>query len=120
MISDYETNDLAVRVVGDVVIVRFKGENLSSPHEVDRARAEVTGLVNKGALKLVVDFKYVKFAGSQLLGMLLGLRQQMIPLHGRMIISHAERINQLLVASRTSKLFELAPDPKEAAKLFEA
>ncbi len=118
MISDYETDDLAVRQLKDITIARLRITNISAPQEAERVQAEIKSLVERGARKLVLDFKYVEYTGSAVLGMLLVVRKTVIDAGGRLVISHAERIAQLLDISKTRKLFELAPDPREAAKLF--
>ncbi len=115
---DYETPDLLVREVNGVTIVRLRGENLTGTQELQHIAAEVDGLIDRGANKLVLDFKYVRHAGSAALGLLIRLQKRMNLAGGRMVLSHPEHIAELLRVSRTTGLFKLSPDPRAAAKLF--
>ncbi len=111
---DSQTNDYALLTKGDVFIVRLRLENLLNIIDVNRLGAQLDGIVDNGARKLVLDLKNTTFIGSAALGMLLALSQRLRSLDGRMILSHPEHIEPLLKVSRTERLFELAPDPRAA------
>ncbi len=115
---DYETPDLLVREVDGITIVRLRNENMTGTQELAHIAAEVDGLIDRGATKLVVDFKYVRLVGSAALGLLIKLQKRMNLAGGKMVLSHSERIAELLRVSRTAGLFTLAADPREARKLF--
>ena len=115
---DYETPDIVVREVGDVTIVRMRHENLAAALELQHIAAEIDGLIDRGANKLVIDFKYTKYAGSAALGLLIRLQKRMNLAGGKMILSHSEHIEELLRVSRTAPLFTLAADPRAAFKMF--
>ena len=115
---DYETPDLLVREVDDVTIVRLRHENLTGSLELQHIAAEVDRLIDQGATKLVIDFKYTHYIGSAALGLLIRLQKRMNQAGGTMILSHSEHIAELLRVSRTAGLFKLAPDPKAAFKMF--
>ena len=115
---DYETPDMLVREVDGVTIVRLRNENLTDVHELHRVAAEVDGLIDRGVTKLMLDFKYVKHTGSAALGLLIRLQKRMNLAEGTMVLSHSERIAELLRVSHTAGLFKLAADPKQGFKLF--
>ena len=115
---DYETPDLLVRDVKGVTIVRVRYSTFDGIAEVQRITAELDQILARGVRKLVIDFKYVKFAGSAALGLLIATQKKMQDLGGKMVVSHAENIDELLRVSHTARLFNLAPDPREAFKLF--
>ncbi len=115
---DYETADMLVREVNGVTIVRVRNANLDGMVEIQRMSAEIDALLERGVRKLVFDCKYVKFAGSAALGLLIALQKKMDELGGQMIISHAEKIEEVLKVSRTASLFKLAADPRAAFKMF--
>jgi anti-anti-sigma factor len=115
---DYETADLLVRNVEGVTIVRVRYPNLDGLMEIQRITAELDTLLARGVRKLVFDFKYVKHAGSAALGLLIALQRKMDARGGTLILSHAERIEELLKVSRTASLFKRAADPRAAFKLF--
>jgi anti-anti-sigma factor len=115
---DYETPDLLVREVKGVTIVRVRYSTFDGLAEVQRITAELDQILARGVRKLVIDFKYVKFAGSAALGLLITMQKKMQSLGGKLVVSHAENIGELLRVSHTAHLFNLAPDPREAFKLF--
>ena len=115
---DYETPDVLVREVDGVTIVRLRNENMTGTQELHHIAAEIDGLMDRGATKLVIDFKYVRLVGSAALGLLIRLQKRMNLAGGTMVLSHPEHIAELLKVSRTAGLFKLAADPKAAFKLF--
>ena len=115
---DYETPDVLVREVDDVTIVRLRNANLTGTPELTRIAAEVDRLIDQGAMRLMLDFKYVKHTGSAALGLLIRLQKRMNLAGGKMVLSHSEQIAELLRVSHTASLFKLAADPKEGFKLF--
>jgi anti-anti-sigma factor len=118
MPDGYETHDFSVRSVNDVTVVRLKDENLTGVRETMRIGDELGKMVLAGVRKLVLDLKHIRYCGSVGLGMLIGINNRMRDAGGQFVISHAEHITQLLEVSRTTKLFRIAPDPKEALTMF--
>ncbi|HSV16070.1 MAG TPA: STAS domain-containing protein [Tepidisphaeraceae bacterium] len=117
-VADYETNDLLVRQVEGVTIVRVRYPNLDGLLEIQRITAELDALLARGVRKLVFDFKYVTHAGSAALGLLIALQRKIDARGGTLVLSHAERVEELLTVSRTASLFKRAPDPRAAFKMF--
>jgi anti-anti-sigma factor len=115
---EYETEDYKVRDFEGVTVVRLKHANLTGLLEVNRLGDELKRLIGGGVRKLVVDFKHVNHAGSAALGLLIALNKKMKEAGGTLVISHTEKLEELLRISRTASLFKLAPDPKAAAKMF--
>ena len=111
------SKDLTVRERDGVTVVRFNVEGLLG-HEVEHTANKVRALVDHGARKLVLDFKHVKFVGSAVLGMLLGIQKSMNALGGRMILSHTEHIEPLFKVTRSERMFTFAPDAKAALSMF--
>ena len=114
----YETHDFKVRRFGEVTIVRLKDENLTGVRETMRIGDELGLMVAGGVRKLVLDLKHVRYCGSVGLGMLIGVNNKMRDAGGQFVLSHTESIMQLLEVSRTTKLFRIAEDPKEALTMF--
>jgi len=115
---DYETADLLVREVQGVTIVRVRYANFDGMAEIHRMSGELDQILDRGVRKLVFDLKYVRHAGSAALGLLIALQKKMDAKGGKLIVSHAEKIDELLKVSRTGHLFKLAPDPRAAFKMF--
>jgi anti-anti-sigma factor len=116
---DYETPDLAVRDVDGVTIARLRHANLTGAVDIQRITTELEQIIQRGTRKLVIDFKYVRYAGSAALGMLIMIQKRMAALGGTVVLSHSEHIAELLTVSRTASLFKLAPDPRAAFKLVQ-
>ena len=112
-----DEKDLTVRERDGVTIVRFNVEGLLG-HEVEHIAAKVRALIDNGARKLVLDFKHVKFVGSAVLGMLLGMAKSVNGAGGRMILSHTEHIEPLFKVTRSERMFTFAPDAKAALAMF--
>jgi anti-anti-sigma factor len=115
---NYENEDMLVREQDHVMMIRLKGSNLSAMHEIDRISTVINKIVDEGAMRLVVDFKLVKYVGSAVLGMMISLQKKMKERGGKMVISHPEHLEELLKVSKTAQLFQIAPDTKAAFKLL--
>jgi anti-anti-sigma factor len=115
---EYETEDYKVRDFDGVTVVRLKHANLTGLLEVNRLGDELKSLIDGGVRKMVIDFKHVDHCGSAGLGLLIALNKKMQELGGRMVISHPEKIEELLRISKTASLFKLAADPKVAMLMF--
>lgn len=115
---DYETEDLLIRQVKGITIARVRYPTLNGMVEIIRMTDELNKLIDTGVRKLIFDCKYVRFAGSAALGMLLAVQKRLVSNGGKLVISHSENLDELLRVSRTAKLFKLADDPKEAFGMF--
>ena len=115
---DYETEDYKVRDFDGVTVVRLKNPNLTGLLEVNRIGEELKTMIDGGVRKLVIDFKHVKHCGSSALGVLIAIQKKMGRANGLMVLSHPENLEELLRISKTTSLFTIAADPKEAVKLF--
>jgi anti-anti-sigma factor len=115
---DYETPDLLVRETAGVTIATVRDANLTGMVELKRITAELDAIIGRGVRKLVLDVKDVVYAGSAALGLLMALRKKFEEVGGKLVISHAQTIGELLRVSHTTSLFKLAPDVDSALKSF--
>jgi stage II sporulation protein AA (anti-sigma F factor antagonist) len=115
---EHQTADYVVRYRGDVLLLRFKIPNLTGILDVNRIGGEIMAMIDAGQRKVVLDLKHIDYAGSAALGMFLEIAKRLKSLNGRLVLSHAEKIEPLLKVSRTEKMFELTADPKEAIALL--
>lgn len=115
---EYETEDYKVRDFGGVTVVRLKNSNLTGLLEVTRIGDELKTLIDHGVRKLVIDVKHVQHCGSAGLGLLIALHRKMEEAKGRMVLSHPERLEELLRISKTASYFTTASDPKAAVAMF--
>jgi len=112
-----QSSDYILRTQEGVTVVRLRPENLLGILDVNRIQDRLSGLVEAGHHRMVIDLKYVRHAGSAALGMLIALNQLIKSRNGQLVLSHTEFIEPLLEASRTRKLFVIAPDPREAVRM---
>lgn len=115
---DYETPGMLVREVDGITIVRLRNPNMTGTPELAHIGAEIDGLLDRGADKLVLDFKYVRFVGSAALGLLIRLQKRINLEKRKMVLAHTDGFAEMLRVSRTAALFKFAPDLREARKLF--
>ena len=116
--EDYETDEYKVRHYEGVRVVRFKTQNLTGILEVNRISDEIQNMIAQGVRKLVLDFKHVEHCGSAALGMMIAVNRKMQDVSGKLVLSHPEKIEELLRVSKTQKLFQLADDPKIAVEMI--
>jgi hypothetical protein len=102
-----DTERYAIRQWEDVTIVRLKISDLTNIVEVRRLSQDLLGLVDNGAVNMILDLKYARHFGRRI-----NLKD------GKLVISHPEHILPVLQVTKIGRLFETAPDPKAAAKLF--
>jgi anti-anti-sigma factor len=110
--------DLVIRQRGAITIIRIKTANLTSILDVTRMNRDIAELIAAGQTRLVLDLKYVRYAGSAALGMLLDIANRIRSAGGKLVLSHPENIEELLRVSKTIRLFTLAPDPREAIRML--
>src|SRR3954465_14738171 len=115
---EYETEDYKVRDFDGVTVVRLKHANLTGLLEVTRIGEEMKAMIDGGVRRLVIDFKHVDHCGSAGLGLLIALNKRIQGAGGMMVLSHPEKIDELLRISRTASMFKLAADPKIAVTMF--
>jgi len=115
-----QTQDFVVKMVDEVAVVRFINKSLIVPHEVERITAELNDLILQGTHRIVLDFKHVEYVSSSALSMLIALNHRLTDLKGGLVLSHPQRILELLDISKTRRLFKIADDPNAAIELLKA
>ena len=107
-----------IRETEGVTFVRIKAVHLTAMNDITRLNNALDAMVASGARKLIIDFKLVEHAGSSALGMIIAIQKRMKELKGRLIISHAESIEELLKVSHTAHLFTFADDSRTALAMM--
>ena len=116
--EDYQTDDYTVRLRDGVTVVRLNTPSLTGTLEINRISSDLKGMIQGGLRKLALDLKHVEFCGSAALGLLIDINRRLRAAGGRLVLSHAEKIEELLRVSRTASLFTLAPGPQEAIAIL--
>lgn len=117
-VMDYENEHVVVMQSEGVTVVRFRDEHLGGVGEIERLGEEIEKLLAAGVRKLVLDFKQVRYFTSSALGMLIATHKMMAELGGGLVLSNPQAVRELLVVSRTDRLFKLAENAREAVKML--
>lgn len=104
-VVDFET-------VNSWLIVRFRTGSLTDPLMIERADDEIRQQLAPLPLRaqVVLDFRQVEFASSQVIGLLLGVRDQLNKKHGTLVLAKVgEKIREALTITNLGKHFRIEP-----------
>jgi anti-anti-sigma factor len=118
MIDDYETADYVVRNRDGVTIVRLNTPSLGGSLEVSRVLGDLRAMIEKGVRKMVLDLKHLEFCASAGLGLLVDVNRRLGAAGGKLVISHPEKIEEILTVTKLKPLFTLAAGPAEGVELL--
>lgn len=101
---------------GELAVVAFKAALLSEPETITVASRQINEFVKENRPRCIVfDFGVVKFFSSQVLGLLLEVRDKLKEYEGEVLISGINpQLYRIFKITNLDKLFRFFPD-KEAA-----
>lgn len=103
----------------EVAIIRLEG-NIRMGEKVDKLRAAVEENLDKGAVRIVIDFSRVTALDSSGIGILVRCLTMTKQKGGNIKLSAlSEKTVQSMTTTGILKLFETFPDEASAAKSFE-
>ncbi len=110
--------NLTITRTGDVTVVRVGEARLMYPLLSDFAGA-VTGLVNAGDRKLVIDLAGVNYVDSASIGCLMDLYRQTSAAGGRLKLAGVQkRVETMLTMTGAQNFLEIHPDEASAIGSF--
>ncbi len=110
--------NLTITRNGDVTVVRVGEARLMYPLLSDFAGA-VTGLVNAGDRKLVIDLAGVNYVDSASIGCLMDLYRQTSAAGGRLKLAGVQkRVETMLTMTGAQNFLEIHPDEASAIGSF--
>ena len=79
---------IKTRTVNHWEVVRFLAPRLTDPITVARAQQDLDAIVDPLPLRcqVAVDFSHVEYVSSQVIGMMLGLRDRVSKKHGTLVL----------------------------------
>ena len=105
--------------VGPISLVRVLESRLRYTDDVNLLSEKLTGVIDSGCRKMVINLAGVDYVSNSALGVLLAARKQMLQAGGQLCLTnlHAS-IQEQLVCRQFDKLFEICEDEKAALKSF--
>ncbi|MGA2172749.1 MAG: STAS domain-containing protein [Sedimentisphaerales bacterium] len=103
---------------GDTAIVTFQKSSISNVEDISIAAGRVAKFVNTSRpMRVVFDFKDVKFFSSRVLGMLLETRATLASWGGQVFISSINpQLHRVFKITNLDQVFEFFPDVDSAVK----
>ena len=99
-----------------VAVVAFRGASVTDIEEI-RSSAEQVGrfIGDNHPKKIVFDFTNVRFFSSQVLGLLLDMRQSVQPFNGEVVISAINpQLHRIFRITNLDRIFRFFPDTESA------
>lgn len=111
---------LAVSEVGDVTVVSFQGNSILDVSTVQQIGRELYELVEaQGKLRIMLDFKEVRFLSSQALGVLLTLRRKADKAGAEVVVSQARpELARVFKITKIDDMFKFFDDNAQAMAYF--
>ena len=114
----YKDVEIEIDVRQDVVVVLFKSAQVCDAEGIAAASGQIYDYIEKNNPKLmVVDFEQVKFFSSQILGLLLNIRNRLTVYGGELLISAINpQLYRVFRITNLDKIFKFFPDRQSAVK----
>lgn len=111
--------EIEERAVGDVTVLRLKGQFVD--HRDETFRATMNRLVRQGHLKIVLNFDLVDYIDSAGLGMLVSRYIRLTRHEGRLALCHLHRrSSRVLDITKLLTVFAAYDSEDEAVRSFAA
>ena len=110
--------DIEISRRQDDAIVRFKSAQICSAEGIAAAAKQIYDYIEKNNPKImVVDFAQVRFFSSQVLGLLLNIRNRLKLYGGELFISAINpQLYRVFRITNLDKIFKFFPDRESAVK----
>ena len=97
-------------------VVSFQAASISDVEEINAIYSKIDDFVEKNKpMRLIFDFKQVKFFSSQVLGMLLNMRNKLMPNNGEVLISSINpQLHRVFRITNLDKIFRFFPNVESA------
>ena len=103
---------------GGVAVVTFRSASICNVEEIVTARGQVKAFIKtRHPMRVVFDFGTVKFFSSQVLGLLLDIRDKMQKYNGELVISSINpQLHRVFKITNLETVFAFFPDKESAVK----
>ena len=101
---------------GSAAVVTFKSASISDVEEITVASKQIKGFIDENQPNsLIFDFGGVKFFSSQVLGLLLDIRDKLETYNGEVVISAINpQLHRVFKITNLDKVFRFFPDKQSA------
>ena len=113
-----EKTDVEITIEQDVAVVVFKATSISNVQKISVVSEQIKKFIAEKSPKSVVfDFGEVKFFSSQVLGILLDIRDRLKSYNGEVVISAIDpQLHRVFTITNLDKIFRFFPDKESAVK----
>ncbi len=121
MDSQGKESTLAISRIGDVTVVSFIQSRILDAVNIERISDELMALVEKtDRPKLILDFGYVEYLSSAVLGKLITLYKRVREHKGGVrLCGIRESILEIFKITRLNRVFEILPTQEAALSAFQ-
>lgn len=114
----YEDVEIEINIQQDTAVVLFKSAQVCGAEGIAAASRQIYDYIEKNNPKLmVVDFEQVKFFSSQVLGLLLNIRNRLKAYGGELLISAINpQLYRVFRITNLDKIFQFFPNRESAVK----
>jgi len=109
-----------VEYVDDVTVATIMGEEILEEVHISELRNSLTSLVEQGGqIKLVLDFRNVRFLSSAVLGLLIRVLKKIYEQDGRLRLCGIDpKIQEVFKITRLNQIFDIYDDVDSAVASF--
>lgn len=111
-----EKKGIEITTHSQASVVSFQSASISDAEEINTISNKISDFIEKNKpQKLIFDFKQVKFFSSQILGMLLNIRNRLSVYNGEVIIIAINpQLHRVFKITNLDKIFRFFPNVKSA------
>jgi anti-sigma B factor antagonist len=111
---------ISVQYLDDATVVAFTDEKILEETDVRTLRASIEAVIEQaGRLRLVLDFRHVKFLSSAVLGLLIRISKRIYEQGGELRLCNIHPgIYEVFKITRLTGIFEIHDDVESAIRSF--
>ncbi len=111
-----EKKGVEITTQAGIGVVSFQAASISDVEEINAISNKISDFIDKNKpVRLIFDFKQVKFFSSQILGMLLNMRKKLSASKGEVLISAINpQLHRVFRITNLDKIFRFFPDVESA------
>ena len=113
------SNDAPIKTAdrGDWTVIRITEASLMDTAVIEQVNEAIQGKIQAGRRNLILDFKYVEYISSSMIGTLVGAAQNTKKAKGQLILcAVSDKLQELLKLMRLDKMFRVEQDARTALK----
>lgn len=111
---------ITIEYVDDATVVAFTNEKILEETDVRALRESIEAVIEQaGSIRLVLDFRHVKFLSSAVLGLLIRISKRIHEQGGQLRLCNIHPgIYEVFKITRLTNIFDIFDDVESAAQSF--